>query len=201
MIALSTTCVGRYHAGMSEISSPLLARDEGPGLLANDPRLAAWRAFIVAHALVCRRLDEDLRVEHGMSLAEYSALLQLAGSPDRRLRMSQLANGVFLSRSGVTRLIDRLEADGFVARSHCPTDGRGSEAVLTDLGLDRLRSASAAHLRGIEQYFLAQIQAADLATIERSLGSVGERIQRDGSPLGAVCDNDVPAQTERARPA
>src|SRR5450759_4620581 len=201
MIALSTTCDGRYDVLMSQISQPTLTVDGGPSLLASDPRLGAWRSFIVAHALVCRRLDEDLRVEHGMSLAESSALLQLAGSPDRRLRMSQLAEGVFLSRSGVTRLIDRLEADGFVARSHCPTDGRGAEAVLTDLGLERLRGASTAHLRGIEQYFLAQIRAADLATIERALGSVGERIQRDGSPLGAACDNEVPTRTERTRPA
>lgn len=186
---------------MPEISQPILSADAGPGLRATDPRLGAWRAFIVAHALVCRRLDEDLRVEHGMSLAEYSALLQLAGSPGRRLRMSQLAEGVFLSRSGVTRLIDRLEADGFVTRSHCPTDGRGAEAVLTDLGLDHLRAASTVHLRGIERYFLAQIGPADLATIERSLGSVGERIQRDGSPLGAACDNDLPTRTERAHPA
>jgi DNA-binding MarR family transcriptional regulator len=186
---------------MSEISQPILTADGEPGLLASDPRLGAWRAFIVAHALVCRRLDEDLRVEHGMSLAEYSALLQLAGSPGRRLRMNQLANGVFLSRSGVTRLIDRLEADGFVARSNCPTDGRGAEAVLTDLGLDRLRTASTAHLRGIERYFLAEIGPADLATIERSLGAVGERTQRDGSPVGAACESDETARTERARPA
>jgi DNA-binding MarR family transcriptional regulator len=178
----------------------MLAADRGPVLLPDDQRLGAWRAFIAAHALVCRRLDEDLRVEHGMSLAEYSALLHLAGSPGHRLRMSQLADGVFLSRSGVTRLIDRLEADGFVARSHCPTDGRGAEAVLTDRGLDRLRSASAAHLRGIEQYFLAQIRAADLATVERSLRAVGDRIQRDGTPLDAACD-DVPSLAAEARPA
>jgi DNA-binding MarR family transcriptional regulator len=200
MIALATTYAGRYHVAMSGTSSPMLAAEGGTALLPNDPRLGAWRAFIAAHALVCRRLDEDLRIEHGMSLAEYSALLQLAGSPGQRLRMSQLADGVFLSRSGVTRLIDRLEADGFVARSHCPTDGRGAEAVLTDLGLDRLRSASAAHLRGVEQYFLAQIPAADLAMIERSLRSVGNGIQRDGTPLDAACD-DVPSLAAGARPA
>ena len=79
------------------------------------------------------RLDDDLRTEHELTLAEYVALLQLAESPDRRLRINQLADRVVLSRSGVTRLIDRLEADGLVEpRSHCSSDGRGAEAVLTD---------------------------------------------------------------------
>ena len=119
-----------------------------------------------------------------MSLAEYSALLQLAEAPDRRLRMNQLADGVFLSWSGVTRLIDRLETDGLVARSQCSSDGCGAEAVLTDDGLARLRAASPIHLRGIETYFLALIPPDELAVVERALGAVEERIRRDGRPLG-----------------
>ena len=88
-------------------------------LTADDPRLAPWRAFLEAHARVSRRLDEDLRAEHDLSLAEYDALLNIAQAPGRRMRMRQLSDRVILSKSGVTRLIDRLVADGLVERSAC----------------------------------------------------------------------------------
>ncbi len=150
-----------------------------------DPRLSAWRAFLEAHARVSRRLDDELRDEHSLSLPEYDALLQLATSPDRRLRMNVLAERVLLSRSGVTRLIDRLVADGLVERTACTTDGRGAEAVLTPTGLDRLRDAAPTHLRGVQRYFLETVAPGDLAAIERSLGAVArgasER-ESDGPP-------------------
>jgi DNA-binding MarR family transcriptional regulator len=143
-----------------------------------DARLAAWRAFLMAHSLVSRRLDDELRVEHGLSLAEYDAQLQLAQAPDRRLRMNQLAERVILSRSGVTRLVDRLEADGLVSRRSCSSDARGAEAVLTDTGLDRLRTASATHLRGVERYFLDALTGDELGTVEHALGAVIDRSAR-----------------------
>ena len=74
-----------------------------------DPRLAPWRAFLLAHARVSRRLDEELRADHDLSLAEYDALLTIARTPERRIRMGQLAEEVILSKSGVTRLIDNIE--------------------------------------------------------------------------------------------
>lgn len=137
-----------------------------------DPRLGAWRAFLLAHARVTRLLDEDLQAEHQLSLAEYDALLQLAQADGRRLRMSRLADRVVLSRSGVTRLIDRLERNGLVSRVSCPTDARGAEAVLTEAGLARLRAASRTHLEGIERHFVSTLDPVDLPTIERSLGRV-----------------------------
>ncbi|MER3418594.1 MAG: MarR family transcriptional regulator, partial [Chloroflexota bacterium] len=107
------------------------------GLSADDPRLGAWRAFLEAHARLARRLDDELRAGHGISLAEYDALLQLARAPGRRLRMNQLADRVILSRSGITRLVDRLVAAGLVERTTCSTDARGAEAVLTEAGVER----------------------------------------------------------------
>ena len=101
-------------------------------LTARDPRLAPWRAFLLAHARVARRLDEELRAEHDISFAEYDALLTIAQAPGRRIRMGQLAEEVLLSKSGVTRLIDRLVGDGLVERSACLADARGAEAVLTE---------------------------------------------------------------------
>jgi DNA-binding MarR family transcriptional regulator len=148
-------------------------------LRADDPRLDAWRAFLTAHGRLSRRLDEELRAEHGLSLAEYDTLLQIA-SADGRLRMHQLSERVLLSRSGITRLVDRLVNDGLVERCACSSDARGAEAVLTPRGLDRLREASRTHLRGIDSYFVGVIAPDDLAVVERSLGGVAARV--------AACD-------------
>lgn len=152
-------------------------------LSAGDPRLGAWRAFLVAHARLTRRLDDELRTEHALSLAEYDALLQLAEAPGRRLRMSQLADRVLLSRSGITRLVDRLEADGLVVRSSCATDARGSEAILTEAGRARLRAAAITHLRGIERYFIAGVAATELEALERSLGRLAGRVDAEVGPV------------------
>jgi DNA-binding MarR family transcriptional regulator len=145
---------------------------DSPPLNARDPRLRPWRAFVQAHAHVSRRLDEDLRNEHGLSLQEYGSLLILAEAPQRRLRMGRLADALTLSKSGVTRLIDRLEADRLVERVTCSSDARGAEARLTEAGLDRLRTAAPTHLRGIAEYFLATISPDDLPEIERVMTDV-----------------------------
>src|SRR6476661_3618737 len=110
--------------------------------VAATPGIGAWRNFLVAHARITRRLDDELQAAHGLSLAEYDALLQIATAPGRRVRMNVLAERVILSRSGITRLVDRLEAAGSVERMACSTDARGQEAVLTAVGLERLRQAA-----------------------------------------------------------
>jgi DNA-binding MarR family transcriptional regulator len=144
----------------------------GRAISPRDPRIATWRLFLNAHARLERLLDEDLRSAHDLTLAEYDAMLQLAESPTHRLRMHEIAERVVLSRSGVTRLIDRLVRDGLVERSHCSTDARGAEAVLTATGLDRLREAAPTHLRGISDHFIETMDAAELAAVERAMTAV-----------------------------
>jgi len=138
----------------------------------DDPRLDAWRTFLFAHAQVRRQLERELQAEQGMSLGEYEVLLFLAYSDDRRLRMSELADRMVLSRSGATRLIDRLEADRLVERVSCDTDRRGQWAQLTRAGYERLRSASPTHLRGIAEHFLDRIPPDELAALGDSLARV-----------------------------
>lgn len=150
-------------------------------LSAHDPRLGPWRAFLLAHARVSRRLDDELRAEHDLSIAEYDALLTIATAPDRRIRMRQLADRVLLSKSGVTRLIDRLVADGLVERDACVSDARGAEAVLTKAGLQRLRAASSTHLRGISDHFLDILDERQLAEVGRAMEAIADRA---GSRLG-----------------
>ena len=110
-----------------------------------------------------------------MSLQEYVALLFLAEAPDRRMRMGRLADSLSLSKSGATRLIDRLVDDGLVDRVTCSSDLRGAEAALTETGLDRLRTAAPTHLRGIADYFLSAIERDDLDMVERTMRSVADR--------------------------
>jgi DNA-binding MarR family transcriptional regulator len=157
-------------------------RAEQRPLNPRDPRLEPWRAFLTAHAWVTRRLDDELRAEHDLSLAEYDALLTIADAPGRRIRMRQLADRVILSKSGVTRLIDRLVLDGLVERDACLTDARGAEAVLTAAGLDRLRRASRTHLRGVAEHFLGAVDGTDLAVIERTMQAVADRACPGGPP-------------------
>ncbi len=138
-------------------------------LTPDDPRLEAWRAFLRAHAYVSRQLEQELMADHGMALAEYDVLVQLSAAPDRQLRMSDLADRLLLSRSGATRLIDRLEGAGHVQRVSCETDRRGQWATLTPAGLERLRAAWPTHERGIREHFLDRIPATAGAALQHSL--------------------------------
>ena len=125
------------------------------------PEQAAWRSFLRAHATVVRRLEAELVAEHELPLASYDVLVQLSEAPERRLRMTELADRVLLSRSGLTRLVDRLARDGLVHRQACPDDARGTLAVLTDAGLDRLRTAWPTHLRGVAAH-LGRLSPAEV---------------------------------------
>jgi DNA-binding MarR family transcriptional regulator len=159
----------------------------------DDPRLRAWIAFLQAHAVVTRRLEAELRAERGLCLAEYDALVQLAIADDRRLRMSELADRVVLSRSGVSRLVDRLAAGGLVARRACPTDARGSWAELTPAGLDRLRDAAPVHLRGVEAHFLSPISEADREGLVRALEAVVRGLQSPDESVPPACGTTAEA--------
>ena len=135
----------------------------------HDPRLAAWSAFLRAHARVVRELERELQAEQGMALTDYDVLVQLASADERRLRMSELAERLLLSRSGVTRLVDRLQAGGLVERMSCDSDRRGQWASLTDAGYERLRGASPTHLRGVASHFLDRLSGEELSELERTL--------------------------------
>ena len=141
-------------------------------LTPHDPRLAAWATFLRAHARVTRALERELHDEQRMALADYDVLVQLAAVEPRRLRMGELADRLLLSRSGITRLVDRLERAGFVARETCDTDRRGAWAVLTDAGYERLREATPVHLRGVAEHFIDRIPEARLDELQETLARV-----------------------------
>jgi len=131
--------------------------------------LTAWRTFLRAHATVVRRLEAELVAEHDLPLASYDVLVQLSEATDRRLRMTELADRVLLSRSGLTRLADRLEREGLIERKACPSDARGTLAVLTPAGLARLRVAWPTHLRGVAEHVTGRLSAAELVRLRELL--------------------------------
>lgn len=116
-----------------------------------DRELRAWRAFLRAHSTITRALEADLLTHHDLSLPEYAVLVTLVEAPDHKLRMTELADRVLLSRSGLTRLVDRMQRSGFVDRVQCPSDARGMHAVLSDLGYRRLKESAGTHLRGVRE--------------------------------------------------
>ncbi|MDX6666400.1 MAG: hypothetical protein QOG68_2606 [Solirubrobacteraceae bacterium] len=124
--------------------------------------LRAWRSLARAHACLVKRLDAQLEAEHGLPLTSYEVLLRLAESDDGKMRMHDVATSVLLSRSGLTRLIDRLERDGLVARCSCENDARGAYAVITDTGRSKVAAARAAHLAGVRALFVAHYTEAEL---------------------------------------
>lgn len=134
--------------------------------------MRAWRAFLEAHARVVDALERELRQEEDLPLAFYDVLVQLNEAPERRRRMQELAEAVLLSKSGVTRLVDRMEAAGLVAREPCADDRRVTWAVLTDAGFERLRVASRSHLRSVVRHFVDHVEPADLPALERALSAI-----------------------------
>jgi DNA-binding MarR family transcriptional regulator len=128
-----------------------------------DPaELGAWRGFLRIHSALVKELDAELLAAHGLPLTSYEVLINLQAAPGRRRRMSDLADGVLLSRSGTTRLVDRLERDGLLVRDACSSDGRGCFAVLTEKGEALLTTVRPTHLAGVRERFLRHFEPAEL---------------------------------------
>jgi DNA-binding MarR family transcriptional regulator len=134
-----------------------------------EAELRAWQALLHAHHDLTRRLDAELREEHGISLGDYDVLLRLARAPRRRLRMTDLAERVLLSPSGLTRVVDRLERDGLVGRDRFDGDARVMLARLTDRGRQVLREAAGTHLRGIREHFTGRLSEGQLRNVASAL--------------------------------
>ncbi|MEU4406702.1 MarR family transcriptional regulator [Streptosporangium sp. NPDC023963] len=144
--------------------------------------LVVWRMLQRAQVRITRALEADLLAEHDLALASYEVLLQLSEAPERRLRMNDLADRVLLSRSGLTRLIDRLQRDGLVEREACASDARGLFAVLTDAGAARLAEAGPTYLRGVRAQFLDMLDADELRRCAAMLTKLFPGPQADTDP-------------------
>jgi DNA-binding MarR family transcriptional regulator len=151
-----------------------LPESPGPrGAAQLDARqLRAWRGMLRVHAAMTKALDAQLEAEHGLTLSSYEVLMYLNDAEGRRMRMSDLASTVILSRSGLTRLVDRLERDGLLERQTCASDARGCFASLTETGRRQLQAARATHLSAVRTLFLDHFGEAELD----ALGAAWERV-------------------------
>ena len=135
--------------------------------LSDDTCMLAWRAFIQAHSALISILEHELETEKGLPLSQYEVLLRLNLSPERRMRMQDLAGSILLSKSGVTRLVDRMVDAGLVQRAACDSDRRVTYAAITEKGRGVLADAAPVHLKGIEEHFskfLSQDEAKVVST-------------------------------------
>src|SRR3954449_3230244 len=137
--------------------------------------IAAWRGLLRTHARVLAALDAELEQTHGLAVPEYEVLLVLSESGDKHLRMSELADAALLTRSGMTRLVDRLERQGLVRRERCAADGRGTYAVITDEGRERFAAAGAREHARHRRVFLDPLKKKD----QRALGEAFDTVLGD----------------------
>lgn len=144
--------------------------DETRWLDAEEQR--TWRAFLQATRRVFEELDRQLQRDSGMPHAYYEVLVQLSEAPDRTLRMSELADRSFSSRSRLSHAVARLEDMGWVCRAVCPTDRRGTFATLTDEGFAALAAAAPGHVETVRSLLfdpLTQEQVAQLRDISEAV--------------------------------
>ena len=138
----------------------------------SEEHLAAWRNFLKAHATIIDRIDHDLAAAQRPPLSSYDVLIELYEAPEHRLRMHELADRVVLSRSGLTRLVDRLEAEGLLTRDRSGTDRRGAYAVITEQGIEALRQTWPVYERGIAEYFAQWLTPEEAQVLEAAFGRI-----------------------------
>lgn len=146
---------------------------EEPRWLDDDEQFA-WRAFLEVDRLLSVALERQLQADAGMSLADYELLVRLSDAPDRRLRMSELADVTLNSRSRLSHAVSRLEAAGWVERTACPEDKRGLFAHLTDAGFDALVAAAPGHVAAVRRHLVDRLERDEF----RRLGAMLDAVRR-----------------------
>ncbi|MEU9510678.1 MarR family transcriptional regulator [Micromonospora sp. NPDC048170] len=126
-----------------------------------------WRAYLTASRALMESLDRELQRDAGMPHAYYEILVRLSEAPQRRLRMSDLAEASGSSRSRLSHAVARLEAAGWVRREDCPTDRRGQIAVLTDEGFATLAAAAPGHVEGVRRHLFDALSPAQVDQLRR----------------------------------
>ncbi|MFF7989572.1 MarR family winged helix-turn-helix transcriptional regulator [Kitasatospora xanthocidica] len=154
----------------------------------NEPRwldqdeMAAWRGFVVASNLLNRRLERQLKEDSGLSHQQYEILVHLSAAPGDSLRMTELADKLVTSKSGLTYQVTQLERMGLVARRSCPSDVRGVFAELTEQGREMLRQAAPGHVALVRELLIDVLTREQLAVLAEGLGAVSARLRLDETP-------------------
>ncbi|PZG17763.1 MarR family winged helix-turn-helix transcriptional regulator [Nonomuraea aridisoli] len=135
----------------------------------DQTEMAAWRAFLTTSHLLERRIEEQLKATAGLTHPQYEILVRLAAAPGRRLRMTELAEGVVASKSALTYQVGRLEEAGLVERTTCPDDDRGVLAVLTPAGAELLEKVAPGHLEIVREYLIDRLSREELRAMTSAM--------------------------------
>ena len=150
----------------------------------SEQGMGAWVALIRGHSTLVRELNAKMLAEHGLTISDYEVLVRLARAPERSMRRVDLAEGVLLTPSGITRLLDGLERCGYVERGSCATDRRVTYAVLTDQGHEKFTEARESHLADVRELFTGRFSDDELGTLSDLLGRLSD------SKNDAECGNE-----------
>ena len=149
----------------------------------NQEQLHAWRSFLLAYARVVQYLNDDMQARSDMPLTWYDVLVHLSEAPGT-LCMTDLAESVFISRSGLTRLVDRMEIGGLVKRSPAPDDRRRMMASLTDEGFRRLSEAAPGHVEALRQVMIDLLDDTDVRTLAAVMDKINAPVPASVLPHG-----------------
>lgn len=150
-----------------------------------DAELGALRGLLRAHGCLAKRIDAALETDHGLPMSSYEVLHRLGDAPAGRMRMCELAEEAQLSRSGLTRLVDRLEREGLLERCSCSHDARGAYACLTAGGRERLGEAQVTYLAVVREFFLSRFSHDELAMLSQMWDRIAPCAESSG--LGETC--------------
>ncbi|MCM2390505.1 MarR family winged helix-turn-helix transcriptional regulator [Streptomyces albipurpureus] len=150
-----------------------LPRENFPSRPLNRTERAAWLGLLSTHLKLLRTLDTELVAAERLPMSSFEVLLTLAESPGGHLRMKDIAASLLISRSGLTRIVDDLERQGFVERRKCSSDARGFDAVLTETGKKAYRRARKVHLTGLRREFLDKLSEEQLTALSEIWQTVG----------------------------
>jgi DNA-binding MarR family transcriptional regulator len=139
--------------------------------LSSDER-SAWRAFLSAHSCAVERVERQMAARGHLPVSDLEVLLTLYDAPNRVMRMAELARTVAMSRSGLTRQVDRLARKGLLTRKSCPVDRRGLYAVLMPQGVAAVEQARADYAAAVQEHFLESLSEADRRALADTLQGV-----------------------------
>ena len=165
--------------------------EEGAWL--DETELRAWRALLGAHRKLLQRLDAELQATQQLSVSDYGVLVELSEAEGGRMRMSDLAERMLLSPSGLTRRLDSMVEAGLVERARCQNDRRGAYAVLTPAGRARLEAAAPDHVEQVRRHFVERLTREQLEALGEALEAVA------GGPTQGSCGHVVEAEPAGAR--
>jgi len=181
-ISPGTAAAATLSPGIEPLAE--VAADSAEPRWLNQEQLHAWRSFLLAYARVVQYLNDDMQARSDMPLTWYDVLVHLSEAPEGTLCMTDLAESVFISRSGLTRLVDRMEVGGLVKRSPAPDDRRRMMASLTDEGFRRLSEAAPGHVEALRQVMIDLLDDTDVRTLAAVMDKINAPVPVSALPQG-----------------